>query len=154
MKRHFSLEIPTKKYLKAFIISQLGARPVITAEHVYGNVLFDLLQREPDEKGQLINARYETCVTVFISHRIYYRRGVFLSHGNIKRLNNYIEEDLKTKFHFLMDFYNNNVQGFEMHLQKVRDRLGVDMEAWSDDSMKKEYYRYRKSEGKPLFYVK
>jgi hypothetical protein len=42
----------------------------------------------------------------------------------------------------------------EAHLPFVRKRLGIDIEAWSDDSMKKDYYRYRKNNKKSMFYNK
>ena len=65
-----------------------------------------------------------------------------------------MESYIKDQFYFLMDFYIEIFPSFEENLPQVRKLIGIDDEYWSDESMRKDYYRYRKESGKPLLYKK
>ena len=43
-----------------------------------------------------------------------------------------------------------NNPGFKKNLDIVRKRMGIDIDAWDDDSMKKDYYRSRIKRNMPL----
>ena len=42
----------------------------------------------------------------------------------------------------------------EANIHEVRRKLGIDIDDWDDDSLRKDYYRYRLKKGKALQYNK
>lgn len=155
MKGYIPVEIPTKRYIKAYLCSQLGNRPLMVTTHPIGSKLYDVLTHTTNErKKEYSNIRYNSTVRVFVSYHTFKQRGAYLNETNIKNWNLYVERELKSRFYFLMDFYISLLPNFEANLPEIRRRLGVDLEDWSDDSMRKDYYRYRLASGKPLLYTK
>lgn len=155
MKGFMSIDIPTKAYIKAYLISQLGERPEMTPRNLFGNKLYDLLEHTTnDRKKEFANARYNAMVRVYIPIHVFRKRGFNLNETNIKNFNLFIEMLIKHRYYELMDDCIEILASFEAHLPYVRKKLGIDIEAWSDDSMKKDYYRYRKNNKKRLFYNK
>lgn len=150
------VDIPTKKYIKAYLISKLGEKPLMTTKgDTIGHKLYDLLQHETNERASSFDCvHYTEKVRVYIPIRTYRKRGSFLNETNIKNFNTYIENELKEKFHYMMDDMIAILPSFTNNLPEIRRRLGIDLEAWSDDSMSKDYYRYRKEKGKNLLYRK
>ena len=154
MKGWIPVELPTKKYIKAYIISQIGEKPRMDTRHKIGSKLHDLLQHKTNERKTEFSQRYNCTIRIYISLHIFKNRGAYLNETNIKNFNQFVENDLKDKFYFLMDLFIEMLPSFEANLPEVRKKLGIDIEAWSDDSMRKDYYRYRKAIGKPLLYNK
>ena len=153
MKGYMPVEIPTKKYIAAYVKSKYGDRPMMTMENPIGNKLYDLLQHKTNErKTEFSSSRYNATLKIYVNQRAFLRRGAFLNETNVKQFNLFIEKDIKTQMRFLMDFYITTLPSFEAHLPTIRKQLGIDLEEWSDDSMKKDYYRYRLATGKNLLY--
>jgi hypothetical protein len=153
LKGYIPIEIPTKRYIKAYIISRMGSRPLMDKNSNFGNKLHDLLQHQTGPvQTQLSKIRYNARLKMYINYHTFYHRGAFLNERNIKHFNLYVERQIKSDFRMYMDFYISMVPSFEDNLERVRTRIGIDIEEWSDDSMKKDYYRYRKSVGLPLLY--
>lgn len=152
MKGYYSIEIPTKKYIKAYIHHHLGDKPVFNTEHKFGNKLYDLVSHRNDRRNEFASIRYNARMKVYVNHRTFFHRGVHLNETNIKNFNLFLEEEIKSSYRMLMDFLIDIVPSFEANLPEVRRRIGIDLEAWDSESIKKDYYRYRKRTGKPLLY--
>lgn len=149
MQGYIPVDIPTKPYIKAYVISKLGVRPLMSTDgDTISHKLYDLLQHETNErKDQFQNCIYTTKLRLYIPIRTFKRRGAFLNETNIKNLNIYIEKELKHRFYQLMNDCMELLPNIMSHLPEVRRKLGIDIEAWADDSMIKDYYRYRKRSG-------
>lgn len=155
MKGFIPIDIPMKPYVKAYLLKQLGEKPVIDPRDNIGNKMYDLLEHPTNERrSEYTNARYTTTVRIYINRRLFRVRGSHLNETNIKQFNAFVEGELKGKFYFLMDFCIDVFPSFEANLNYVRKVLGIDIEAWDDDSMRKDYYRYRLRTKKPLLYNK
>ena len=155
MKGYFSVDIPTKKYIRAYIIAQLGEKPVMDTSSNIGCKLYDLLQHKVNErKSETEKVKYNSTIRIYINERLFRKRGGVLNHTNMKNFNIFLEEEIKSRFYFLMDTYIEMYESFKANLPEVRRRLGISIFNWDDDSMQKDYYRYRKAKGKPLFYKK
>lgn len=154
MSKYVSIEIPTKKYIKAFLIGQLGAKLIVKKNTWPGHMLYDLLNHQSNENQRKQSSRYNTQLKLYISVSIMYHRGIFMNYNNIKRFNLFLESEIKERFHFYMDSKIEILPSFEANLPYVREKLGLDIEAWDSDSMKKDYYRYRVKTGKDLLYKK
>ena len=153
MKGFISVEIPTKRYIRAYIISRLGEKPLMNTDHNIGSKLHDVLQHTTNEtKTRFSNKRYNAMIKVYISHYLYQHRGGFLNETNIKQFNLFVEREIKKDYRMCMDLFIRIHPSFEANLPEVRKIIGIDLEDWSDDSIKKDYYRYRKSAGLPLIY--
>ncbi|MBA3706523.1 MAG: hypothetical protein H0W84_11690 [Bacteroidetes bacterium] len=152
-KGYISVEIPTKKYIKAFVISQLGEKPLLDRHSKYGRSLYSILEsnRNP-ARLEYSELRYNTSLKIYIPYKTHKNRGCSLNHTNIKDFNLMIEDEIKHRFYELMNHYMEMLPSIEGNLPHVRKKLGIDIDSWSDDSMKKDYYRHRKSTGKPIFY--
>jgi hypothetical protein len=153
LKGYISVEIPTKKYIKAYLIARMGSHPYMNQDTSIGNKLYDLLQHQTNEyKGRFSNKRYNATVKIYIACSVFNHRGCFLNETNIKNFNTFIEKEIKRDYRMYMDFYIDILPSFEGNLPQVRKKIGIDLEDWSDDSIKKDYYRYRKATGLPLLY--
>lgn len=151
VKGHIPIEIPTKAYIKAYVHAQLGAKPQMNSRHNIGAKFYDLLKHETNEDRQRFsNIRYNAHLKLFVSFHAFHHRGAFLNETNIKNFNIYIEEEIKARFRFEMNFYMRIHPNFTANLPAVRRSIGIDVNAWDDDSMKKDYYRYRKKHGMPI----
>lgn len=152
MKGFIAIDIPTKPYIKAYVHHKLGPAPVMkTNGETISAKLYDLLQHRVDEFGSRpTNKMYTSRLRVFIPIHTFKRRGSNLNVTNLKNFNLFIEAEIKHWFYFLMDEYMTIFPNFMQNLPEVRRKLGIDLEAWSDDSMKKDYYRYRKKKGRKI----
>lgn len=155
MKGFVPVEIPTKKYIKAYIVAQFGDRPLMNTDHNIGSMLYNILQRGTnDRRTQFSTKRYDANIKMYISRYTYETRGAHLNETNIKSFNVYIEREIKKTFRIYMDFFILIHPNFEANLPEVRRLVGIDVEAWNDDSIRKDYYRYRKRAGLPPLYKK
>jgi hypothetical protein len=155
MKGHISVEIPVKSYIKAYIVSQLGE--VVKLEigkHVISNKLFDLLEHKQNHQRTSSLYKYEAKIKIYITFETYRRRGCNLNHTNIRSFNRFVEKLIKLQMYTIMDSLIAILPSFEANLPEVRRQLGIDLEAWSDDSIKKDYYRYRLKKNKSTLYDK
>jgi hypothetical protein len=167
MKGYIPIEIPTKRYIKAYVISKYGEKPLMVQESEVGKKLYNLLYRIPkpknddapvrplnERKKAFSNARYNERIRIYIPMHTFRQRGCHLNETNVKDFNLFLEKIIKSRFYFMMDLYCEFLPSFTANLPEVRKRLGIDVDAWDDDSMRKDYYRYRKESGLPLFYDK
>ncbi len=156
MKGFVPVDIPTKKYIKAYIIAKLGAKPLMVREgNTIGHKIYDLLEHSyRDQDCQFKSKHYTEVIRVYIPIRLYKNRGQYLNKTNIKNFNLFVEDELKDRFHYMMDDLIDILPNFLSNLPEVRRRLGIDIEDWSDDSMTKDYYRYRRYTNKRLLYSK
>lgn len=155
MKNHIPVDIPTKTYIKAYIMYKLGEKPVLSQQSIIGHKLYDLLQHQLNErKAEYTNSRYKCIIRVYINRHIFRTRGANLNETNVKNFNSFVENLIKHRYYELMDHYIDVLPNFEANLPAVRKKLGIDIEAWADDSMKKDYYRYRLENKLPLLYKK
>lgn len=154
MTGHISIEIPTKRYIKAYIKSKFGDKPVMNRHTTIGSKLCDLLFQKNNTHAGRISKKLTDSVKIYISMRMFKERGCNLNETNLAYFNTFVEDEIKDRFHFLMDFYIQLLPSFKENLVAVRRELGIDEDHWDDDSMRKDYYRYRLEIGKPLLYNK
>lgn len=139
--------------MKAYVIAQLGERPVISTDHHIGSKLYDILNHSTNERRtEFATVRYNARIKFYVNFHTFYHRGANLNETNIKNFNLYLEAELKNRYRMYMDFYIDILPSFEGNLPQVRRHIGIDLESWQDDSIKKDYYRYRKKMGKSLLY--
>lgn len=154
-KGYIPIDIPTKKYIAAYVRAQLGSYPVMSSDNHIGNKMQALLNRKKltnEERNRFANSRYNTTMRVYISRRTMLRKGKYLNETNIKELNSYIEGLVKDKFYFIMDFYIDLLPSFYSNLPEARRQLKIDDDEWDDESMRMDYYRHRVRTGKKKFY--
>jgi hypothetical protein len=96
-----------------------------------------------------------TCkLRIYIPINTFKKRGCNLNETNLKNFNRYIEKEIKWRFHTVMDDLLELLPSFEHNLPECRRKLKIDIESWSDDSMKKDYYRKRLKNKEALLYNK
>lgn len=153
MNGYMSIDVPVKSYIKAFIKHEMGeAIKLSPGQHMISNKIYDLLEHSQNHQRTIAHCNYEDKIRIFISFETFRRRGHHLNHSNIRSFNRFVEKIIKYRFNSLMDDMIAVLPSFEANLPEVRRRIGIDLEAWSDDSMKKDYYRYRLRKNKPLLY--
>lgn len=153
MNKCIPIEIPTKKYVKEYLIAKFGDKPLMNSRHNIGSKFYDLLQHKYTEDcNELPNVRYDTRLKLYVSQHTFRHRGVFINQIKVKSFNNFCETEIKMRFRHYMNFYIEIHPNFKASLHDVRRELGIDIEAWDDDSMQKDYYRYRKANKMPLLY--
>jgi hypothetical protein len=144
MKGYIPVTIPTKKYIAAYLRKQYGKDVLIKRNSLIGNKLFDLLEHKTNHKcTEYGNGRHNTKIKIYIPIETFKRRGGFLNESNVMNFNLFLEYLVKTHFYNLMDILYDIHPAINQHLPYIRQSLGIDIEDWSDDSMRKDYYRYR-----------
>jgi hypothetical protein len=156
MKGHFGIVLPTKPYIKAYLKHTIGDCVIMSRGHNdISNKFYDLLQHRLNEDKMNFEANaYKSTVKLFVSYRVFKNRGCNLNETNVRAFNRYLELMIKGRFYFLMDTYCEIFPSFEANLPLVRKALGITEDDWPDDSMCKDYWRYRKENNLPLFYKK
>lgn len=155
MQGYVPVDIPTKRYIAAYVKFKLGPMPFMRTDTTIGAKLYDLLQHETNERRtEFANERYNTQLRIYITRHAWINRGAYLNHTNIKNFNLFVEAELKDKYRTRMDDLIEMLPNFKANLPEVRRKIGIDFEAWDDDSIRKDYYRYRLAAGKPLLYDK
>ncbi len=156
MKGFVPVDIPTKKYIRAYIFTKFGSKPIMKTRGMeIGQKMHDLLQHSTNQRRTSFRCKYYTeMLRIYIPVKEFRRFGANLNESNIKNFNIFIETIIKGRFHTLMDDMISTLPNFQSNLPEVRKRIGIDKEAWSDDSMRKCYYRYRIATGKSLLYTK
>ena len=122
MQGFIPVDIPTKPYIKAYVISKLGPQPKMTSDgDTIGNKLFDLLQHSTNERGaRFSNAMYSCILRIYIPVNTFKKRGGNLNGNNLKNFNLYIEREIKQRFHELMDDLIEHLASFENNLPEER----------------------------------
>ncbi len=155
MKGYIPIEIPTKKYIRAFILAQLGEKPYMSTDHVIGCKFFDVLQRSTNErKLQFASKHYNAKIRVYITLHTFRQQGANLNETNVKSFNRFVQGLIKDRVRFLLDVYVPDSKSFERALVRVREVMKIDDEDWDSESIKKDYYRYRLKNDLPLLYQK
>ena len=146
--------IPTKKYIRAYVISKFGDKPLMNTTHLFGSKFYDLLSHKVEDKDYLIRNRpvFNSEMKLYIPYCTFASRGGFISNQNMKIFNAFMEGNIKEHYRFCMDTLIEINPFFEENLKKVREIIGIDVEHWDSDSIKKDYYRYRKTNNLPLLY--
>ena len=150
MKGFISIDLPTKPYIKAYVQHKLGTHPKMSQNRdTISSKLYDLLQHRTNEyASEGVSNLYTVKLRLYIPVSVFRQRGGNLNVTNLKNLNQYIENEIKDKFYFAMDRDMAVFPNFVQNLPEIRRQLGIDIEAWPDDSMQKDYYRYRMRKNK------
>lgn len=155
MRGHISIDIPTKRYIKAYITALHGETPVMNNDHLIGSKLMDLLEHKTNEcSTRFPRHYYNSMIRVRISHYVFTHRGCNLNETNVWNFNKFVQHLVKDKVRFLLDVYIEQTGSFTTALDIVRMRLKIDEDDWDTDTIKKDYWRYRKKSGLPLLYKK
>lgn len=152
-KKFISITIPTKDYIQAYVLSSLGAKPVMNTSHHLGSKFIDLLSREPIiENNERLSTVLNYPLKLYISYHSFKHKGCHLSNKNLKVFNAYLEKEIKDKFRYCMDFYMEFNPHLKANLPIVKKRLGLDKVDLDNEALLKDYYRYRKRNNLGVFY--
>lgn len=142
------VDIPTKHYLKAYIQSKLGQKPVMTSTHHIGSKLIDLLNRHENyRRTRYVESAYPVKMRVYITRDAYKNKGGFLNETNIICFNNYIQSYFKEYMRDMLDIYLELTQSLEASIELMREMVGIEEDMFPYELVKKDYYRYRKKKG-------
>ena len=155
MKGYISIDIPTSPKNKAYIIHLLGNDPIMKNSNLIGNKLNDLLaQKRNKYKTRFSNEFYSEIIRVYIPISVFVQKGHHLNETNIINFNIFIRELIRHRVYEIFDYLMEIIPVIEANIPEVRRKLGIDIDDWDDDSLRKDYYRYRLKKGKALQYNK
>ena len=152
---YIPINIPTKKYVKAFIIAELGPNPKMKPNDMcIGAYLYDVMQYSTNERATSFQCKYYTeFIRVYIPISQFRKHGRNLNETNIKRFNLFVECLLKDRFFFFLDSMIETLPNFKANLPEMRRRFKITADQWGDSSIKQSYYRYRLKTGKAPAYT-
>lgn len=144
MKGYFPVDIPTKKYIRAFIYKELTQKPLLNNESIIGNKLHDLLQHKTNEQGSRITSKHYDCIIrVYVTKYVFKQRGANLNATNVKNFNLFMQHLVKQQVRFLLDLFMKQTGSITASLAMARKEMQIDIEDWDCESIKKDYYRWR-----------
>jgi hypothetical protein len=141
MGEHFTIDVPCKKYVKAYLETQCGTPADLSKMPDLLMELRRCLKGKPGELSKKGIANYTESVKIIIPTRVFYRDGWELNSQNVLEFNRYAEE--RVKF-FMRNFVALGVfMGMSQteSIREFQDRFGFDEQSWSFDSIKKDFYR-------------
>jgi len=145
IKGYVPVDIPTKKYLKAYIQLTLGEKPVISQSSHIGSKLVDLMQSKRNHRMSRYQPQhYPETIRVYLNKYAFKNKGCNINHTNIIAWNCYLESYVKEHIRFLLDTYLELTMSLEASIEIMRDKTGLDENVLTYDQVKKDYYRYRK----------
>lgn len=153
MKGYVPVEIPVKRYVKAFI-ERNHSSPIMFDRRNKSAIIekiFDYLER--DQAIEIIPKHlweYKYTIKVYLTNDQFHRRGAWLNSSNIRNFNSFAETLIKERFRLLMDEAWKVSPGFDCHLPSILRALNLTSEDWDYEAIKKDYYRYRLRNDMPI----
>lgn len=147
MKNFVAVDIPTRPYIKAYVMFKLGPYPKMeeNASESIGSKLYDLLKHSTNERAsQYKKSTYKTTFRIYIPQMVFIKKGNNLNQTNIRGFNRFIEMEAKERFCQIMDDLTEVFPSFKNNLPEVRRKMGISNKYWPDASLRKIYYRRNK----------
>jgi hypothetical protein len=142
MSNHFTIKIPCKKYVKAYLENNCGTP--VNLKHLpdLQEILRLSLQRKPEHLENKKVAEYDDTVTVIIPDDMFYRYGWELNKENTLDFNRNVEQKVK----FLMRQYIslNYTLGIPVTdcIRNFQEEYGISELHWPYQSIRKDFYRH------------
>lgn len=149
------INIPTKRYLKAFLQNRFGEELLLSHHDPYGKCLYVLLSDNRKRKDmQPISGDYKEEMNVSLHRDAFRHYGFSISKTGVRAFNTFVEELFKEMVHSYIDGRLEVKPKLKDAIADMRIYFKIDDDDWDYESIKKDYYRYRKRNGKALLYEK
>jgi hypothetical protein len=139
-----SVELCTKRHIKAFLLAQFGEKPTIDSTHIFHNFLVlclchQLRYRIPDVP------EYQEKMKIYITKRDYELYGCWLNPRQMQFFNGHVDFFMKTLLVAHADTYlmHHPKPKLKNALEYALEQIGVSDEDWDMETVKKAYYRSR-----------
>lgn len=146
----FNVTVPVKPYVKRFLENNYGD-PVDFKNHPRENEMFKRMLKKPclDNEHKYINelCRQTHAVEILISDRDFYRHGWELTKTDIISFGKHFEKQAKWLMRTVVSTYVQYGNPVDRSIITFQARFQMEEEYWSFDSIKKDFYRLRESEG-------
>jgi hypothetical protein len=141
MSNHFTIKVPCKTYVKAYLETNCGAPADLQHLPAVLKEFKRALSRKPSHRESAELARYKDLVTIIIPSDIFYRCGWEMNKENILEFNRFIE--LKVKFNMRQYIALNNCLGQPVAncIREFQEGFGFPDYIWEYDSIKKDFDR-------------
>jgi hypothetical protein len=144
MQGYIGIDLPTKRYIAAYIKCCLGEQPVISKQHVIGKQLLTMLQRTQNtDKCKYTNKHYNTTLRIHLDIWSFRTYGHNLHETNVKNFNLFVEDLMKEKLYLLLTMYLKLGHKLGESVDLARQDMGLTMEDWPDDGVLRAYHRWR-----------
>ncbi len=147
-KKFVTIEIPTKPYCKQYIENKIGTNPIFINNRESDTVskkFYDLLLITVNEnKNRFVSDFYTAKLRIRIPLNVYKKYSKQINETNIKNFNLFVQAEIKDRFYFVMDVFQESLPCVHNNLPAARRHLGITADTWKDNSMLKDYYRYKK----------
>ena len=146
----FNVTVPVKPYVKRFLENNYGD-PVDFHSPPRENEMIKRMLKKPckdiDHKYRNDLARQTHSVEVLISERDFYRNGWELTKTDIVSFGKYFEKHAKWLMRTAVMSYVQHGTPIDRAILKFQAQFSMEEEYWSFDSIKKDFYRLRETEG-------
>ena len=144
MKGYISVDVPTKRYIKAWLIKNFGDRPAMTSSNLVGSMLHAFLNRHQDQRATMFaTSIYESSVKLLIPYHVFKNHGHNLNKTNITDFNNFLQHLIKSDMRFYLDFYVEHGYKLKDAIDMVQVKLGLGEDDLPAETIQKDYFRYR-----------
>lgn len=144
MNNHFTIKIPCKRYVKAYLENNCGTPADL---HHLPYMLEELkrgLSKKPEHMENKKLADHEQFVTIIIPPDYFYRYGWEMNKENILDFNRKVE--MQAKFFMRQYVLINRGLGLPVStcIKEFQDKFGFPETIWTYDSIKKDFDRHGK----------
>lgn len=142
--QHFTIKVPCKKYVKAYLETNCGNPVDLRLMPDLQKKFIECLSRKPQHRENSDVAKYSEKVTIIIPSDTFYRHGWEMNKENELTFNRAIESMVK----FMMRQYIGMTSALgnpvSNCIREFQEKFGFDESSWSYDSIKKDFDRHGK----------
>lgn len=144
MNNHFSIEIPCKKYVKAYL--EINCGTPVNLQHLPA-VMEEFrraLCRKPEHRESAPVAEYKDKVKVIVPSDMFYRYGWEMNRENELDFNRKVEQQAK---YFMRQYVSVNSSigvPVAICIREFQEKFGFHEPIWSYESIKKDFDRHGK----------
>lgn len=121
-----TVKVPTKAYLKKFVLTEIGDKPIAPGDHPVQKFLFILLERKLyDYQFKSLNAQFNDTLLVKISLSNFHKMGYSISPQRVVLFNNFIESLFDKALYGFVSQYVRHQDEMQAAIQKVLDEYNI-----------------------------
>lgn len=141
-----TFNLPCKPYVKQHLINCFGSPAYLRGDSGIGKYFFQLVADPTEHQDTKCTHEYQEQITIRITEDIFLRKGYVLSKTNVRSFNNFVEDLLKTQSRNIIDTILSVNDGMKITeaIDFVYEQFNMDETVWPLETIKKDYYRYKK----------
>lgn len=140
-----TIQVPTKLYIARYLTVKYGSPAKLTRKELEGAYLYELIE-DPRRERDSEAGTFRHTIDVELPDRVLMRKGYYLTPTNVSNFNSWMERFIKIEMRNHIDVILSRNPETEIRdaIYDYQKKYQLHDDYFPFDSIKKDYYRYRK----------